>query len=382
MAFHPRFIVILSLVLSAFAALNLFIGWNAMEWLDIADVPYSPGWFWSILFVVAFAYVVARFKLPKAIAPIGRLLKIVGSYYIFLFEMAVIFALIADIAGLAVYGFGGNVDAFIQGAGAVVIVLFILLLAVGTRNAFSPVVRKYELEIDKAGGAEKTWMIAVASDIHLGNVIGNRHLRKLIERVEAMKPDLILLPGDVIDDSIEPFLRNQMSKTLGMLRAKYGVYAVLGNHEYYGGHIPEYIEEMRKVGIRVMQDETEEIADSLYIVGRKDKTAESPQLGGRKPVAELVEGLDHAKPIILLDHQPTMFQQAADAGVDLMLSGHTHRGQFAPNHWITRRVFELDWGYMRKHAMHVIVSSGFGLWGPPIRIGSQSEIIQVTLNFK
>ena len=382
MAFHPRFIVILTLVLSAFALLNLFIGWNATLWLDAANVPYTAGWFWSILFVVAFAYMAARFKLPKALAPVGRLLKIVGSYYIFLFEMAVIFTLIADIAGVAVYWAGGNPDAYMQAAGAVIIVLFVLLLALGTRNAFSPVVRKYDLTIDKQGGAAKSWTIAVASDIHLGNIIGNRHLRKLVDRVDAMKPDLILLPGDVIDDSIEPFLRNRMSKTLGMLKAKYGVFAVLGNHEYYGGHIPEYIEEVRKVGIRVMQDETAEIADSLYIVGRKDKTAEAQKQGGRKPVSELVDGLDHRKPIILLDHQPTMFQQAADAGVDLMLSGHTHRGQFAPNHWITKRVFELDWGYMRKHAMHVIVSSGFGLWGPPIRIGSRSEIIHITLNFQ
>lgn len=382
MAFHPRFVVILSLVLTVFTGLNLFIGWNATLWLDAADVSYSPGWFWSILFVVAFSYIAARFKLPKALAPVSRLLKIVGSYYIFLFEMAVIFTLIADIAGVAIYAAGGNVDAYAKAAGAVIVVLFLLLLALGTRNAFSPVVRQYELTVDKEGGAAKTWSIAVASDIHLGNIIGNRHLRKLIDRVEAMKPDLILLPGDVIDDSIEPFLRNNMSQTLGELKAKYGVFAILGNHEYYGGHIPEYIEEVRKVGIRVMQDEVAEIADSLYIVGRKDKTAEAQKLGGRKPVAELVEGLDHSKPILLLDHQPTMFQQAADAGVDLMLSGHTHRGQFAPNHWITRRVFELDWGYMRKQAMHVIVSSGFGLWGPPIRIGSRSEIIHVTLNFK
>lgn len=382
MTLHPRVIVILSLLLTAFAGLNLFIGWNAALWMDTANVPYSGRWFWSILFIAAFAYVIARFPLPKTIAPLGRLLKIVGSYYIFLFQMSVIAVLIADIAGVAVLWSGGDVDTYVKGAGAVIIVLFVWLLAVGTRNAFSPVVRKYELTIDKEGGEAKEWTIAVASDIHLGNIIGNRHLRKLITRVDGMKPDLIMLPGDVIDDSIEPFLRNNMSKTLGMLKAKHGVYAVLGNHEYYGGHIPEYIEEMSKVGIRVMQDETAEIAGSLYIVGRKDKTAEARQFGGRKPVAELVEGLDHSKPIILLDHQPTMFQQSADAGVDLMLSGHTHRGQFAPNNWITKRIFELDWGYMRKHAMHVIVSSGFGLWGPPIRIGSRAEIIHVTLNFR
>ena len=82
-----------------------------------------------------------------------------------------------------------------------------------------------------------------------------------------------------------------------------------------------------------------------------------------------------------MDHQPYAFGTAADAGADLLLCGHTHRGQFAPNHLITRRLFELDWGYMRKSALHVLVSSGFGTWGPPIRLFSRSEVLFVTLNF-
>ncbi|MFD0670196.1 metallophosphoesterase [Cohnella sp. GCM10027633] len=382
MAANPRFVVMLTFMLAVFAGLNVYIGWNITLWLDAADIPYEAAAFWPVLLFLAFGYVIGRIPLPGALRPAARLIKIIGSYYIYLFEIGLLLTVIADIGGLAVRIAGGDTDAYAQWAGYAVVAIAVASLVIGTRNAFSPVVRDYELTIDKEGGVAREWTIAVASDIHLGNVIGNRHLRKLVARVDAMKPDLILLPGDVIDDSIEPFLRNGMSKTLGRLRAKHGVYAVLGNHEYYGGHIPEYIEEMRKVGIRVLQDETAEVADCLYVVGRKDKTAEAPQFGGRRSVAELTEGLEKTKPIVLLDHQPTMFQQAADAGVDLMLSGHTHRGQFAPNHWVTKRVFELDWGYMRKQAMHVVVSSGFGLWGPPIRIGSRSEIIRVTLKFR
>ena len=83
-----------------------------------------------------------------------------------------------------------------------------------------------------------------------------------------------------------------------------------------------------------------------------------------------------------MDHQPYHLDKAADAGADVMLSGHTHRGQMAPNHLITRRLFELDWGYLRKGNLHAIVSSGFGTWGPPIRLGSRSEIIELTIHFK
>ena len=120
--------------------------------------------------------------------------------------------------------------------------------------------------------------------------------------------------------------------------------------------------------------------NGLYIVGRKDKTAEH-SAEGRKPLASLMEGIDLAQPIIVMDHQPYQLDLAAAAGVDVNLSGHTHRGQIAPNHLFTRRIFELDWGYLRKGNLHAIVSSGFGTWGPPIRLGSQSEIIELTIHF-
>lgn len=191
-----------------------------------------------------------------------------------------------------------------------------------------------------------------------------------------MKPDVILLAGDVLDDSIEPFIRNRMSEQLKLLKARHGVYAVLGNHEYYGGSIKEYTELMDSIGIKVLQDEVVETA-GVYIVGRKDKTAEAMEAGGRLSVSSLLEGLDLSRPVIMMDHQPTGFDLAAKAGVDILLSGHTHRGQIAPNHWITKRLFELDWGYLLKEKMHVIVSSGYGTWGPPIRLASRSELIKL-----
>ncbi|MNI67483.1 putative metallophosphoesterase [compost metagenome] len=181
----------------------------------------------------------------------------------------------------------------------------------------------------------------------------------------------------MLDDSIEPFIRNRMSEQMKQLKARYGVYAVLGNHEYYGGSIPEYTRVMADIGIKVLQDEVVETA-GVYIVGRKDKTAEAME-GGRMSVSALLEGLDHSRPVIMMDHQPTGFGIAAEAGVDVLLSGHTHRGQIAPNHWITKRLFELDWGYLLKEKLHVIVSSGYGTWGPPIRLASRSELIKLEI---
>jgi predicted MPP superfamily phosphohydrolase len=310
-------------------------------------------------------------------------LKVIGSYYIFIMEVGFLLFLLEDLIGLFVRWAGGNWEDYTLYAGGSILVIIVILFVIGSRNAWSPIVREYELEVNKpTASGKKEWTVAVASDLHLGNVVGRRHLRRLVDRVNAMNPDLILLPGDVIDDTIEPFMRNKMSSLLSELKAKYGIYAVLGNHEYYGGHIEQYVKEMEKIGIKVLRDETVEIAGELYVAGRKDKTAESAEPTKRLGVSELLFPLDKSKPVILMDHQPTKFGLAADAGADVLLSGHTHRGQFAPNHLFTRRLFELDWGYIRKGTMHVVVSSGFGTWGPPIRIGSRSEIYQLKIRLQ
>lgn len=287
-----------------------------------------------------------------------------------------------DLVGWICHLAGADSKAYIPILGWATVVLLGIFLLRGSYNAWSPVVRKYEVAVAKKPkpGTPKKYTIAVASDIHLGNIVGNRYLAKLTGLLNGLKPDLTLLVGDVLDDSIEPFLRNKMSNEMKKLSAKYGVFAVLGNHEYYGGHVDRYVKEMSEIGIPVLRDEVVSVADgAIYIAGRKDLTAVRMDPEGRLSVSDLLTPLDHTKPIVLLDHQPYAFDKAQEAGADLLLCGHTHRGQFAPNHFITKRLFELDWGYMLKEKMHVIVSSGFGSWGPPIRLASRSEVIHIEL---
>lgn len=379
---QPRMIFMLVFILLAYSAMNYYIGWHFEEWMQGVGVSYQPEIYWPILGLAAFGFLIGRIPMIRPLQPVSRFVKVVGSYYIFIFEYAFLLFIVSDVIALVISLLGFSTETYHLYAGTMVLAVLGAAMMIGTFNAWNPIVRKHTLVVNKKAAAAKEWTIAVASDIHLGNVVGNRHLTRLVKRVNAMNPDLILLPGDVIDDSIEPFIRNQMSRTLEQLKAKHGIYAVLGNHEYYGGHIEEFVSQMRSIGIPVLRDERVEIANSLYVAGRKDKTAETADPDGRLSAGELLAGMDLAKPVIMMDHQPTKFQQAADAGVDLLLCGHTHRGQFAPNHWITKKLFELDWGYMMKDAMHVIVSSGFGSWGPPIRIASRSEIIQVKLILK
>lgn len=357
---------------------NVYIGWH----LSILLQAWLPGMntaaYWTVFLVISFSYMIGRVPLPQALRPVGRLFKVIGSYYLACMEFAVIMLPLTDLLYGVLALAGANLSAFVTEAGTTVLVLLAVFLIWGSRNAWSTVVRTHRLKVDKSIGTSVPLTVAVASDLHLGNIVGNRHLRRMVREMNAMNPDIILLAGDVLDDSIEPFLRNGMEQQLKQLKARYGVYAVLGNHEYYGGSIAQYSEVMRSVGIQVLQDEVVETS-GVYVVGRKDKTAEAMEAGGRLSVEALLEGLDRSKPILMMDHQPTGFGIASEAGVDVLLSGHTHRGQIAPNHWITRRLFELDWGYLLKNKLHVIVSSGYGTWGPPIRLASRSELIKLEL---
>lgn len=369
-----RFILFLLL----FLVLNVYIGWHGAVYLQHIGVMPPAAVYWLIYFIIALSYLLARLRfLPR---PVRRALKVAGSYYFAVFEFALMLLPFADLAAALLHVSGITRGIPVLTLGTVVLVVIIAMMLRGSWNARSPITRTYDIFIPKPAGTLRQLKIAVASDIHLGDIVGNRHLQRLVDRVRDMQPDLILLPGDVIDDDIAPFIRHNMSEVMRQLQAPLGVYAVLGNHEYYGGHIEEYVKQMERIGIRVLRDESVLAGGSVYIVGRKDRTAEASS--GRMPVKELMAEVDRTLPAILMDHQPYGFAQAAEAGADVLLSGHTHRGQFAPNHWFTRRLFELDWGYMKKEQMHVVVSSGFGTWGPPIRIASRSEIVELNVRFQ
>ncbi|CAM3870320.1 metallophosphoesterase [Cohnella lubricantis] len=367
-------------ILLIFIALSLYVGWHGALLLSAVSPGYSRPAYWIVFAIVAFSYLLGRLPLRPRL--FFRLLKVIGSYYFAVFEFAILLLIAIDVIAAIVRLSGAYHEAFVPIAGGCVLLVLIALLLWGSRNAWSPVIRSYDIEVDKTAGGLSTLKIAIVSDIHLGNLVGNRHLDRLLSLVNGWQPDVVLLAGDVIDDTIEPFVRNGMAKKLAQLKARYGVYAVLGNHEYYGGHIEEYVKRMKEIGIPVLRDETVWIADAIQLAGRKDKTAESMDPEGRLPIGELTAYLDRSLPIVVMDHQPYGYDQAEVAGVDILVSGHTHRGQFAPNHWITGRLFELDWGYLRKGDMHAFVSSGFGTWGPPIRLASRSELIHLTVRLK
>ncbi|WP_127588628.1 metallophosphoesterase [Paenibacillus koleovorans] len=379
---RARFALILTSILVVFTGIHYYVGWNLLNWLDRIwpGIPHAA--FWSLFWLIAFSYVLAR--LAERFMPhrVSSLLKIVGAWWMAaLFYLFLLMPLV-DLIALVFHLAGADPDAYIPWLGGVASVLVLALLAKGVWNAWNPIVRTYEIAIDKEAGGLKELTVAAASDLHLGSLVRKRYLNVLVDKLTEMKPDLILLPGDILDDSFVPFVRQGMAESMARLRARFGIFAVLGNHEYFGGHIADYVRTMRDIGIEVLMDRTVRIGDHFYVAGRKDKTAERMPGGGRLSHEALLAEVDKALPVFLLDHQPYGFDSAAASGVDVMLSGHTHRGQMTPNHLITRRLFELDWGYKQKGRLHAVVSSGYGTWGPPIRLGSRSEIIRLVIRFR
>ncbi|MGG4142180.1 metallophosphoesterase [Paenibacillus algorifonticola] len=379
----PRLIGTIALILFIFVAINAYIGWNGWLYLSALTSLDNPLPYAIAVAIISISYIIGRLLQPVApLRKIGRVFKLIGSYWLAVMEYAVLLLPPANLIYWLLTKLGISASAALLAVGSVVAVIMLAILLRGSWNAWSPVVRTYSITIAKPAGSRTSLRIGMASDIHLGTIVGKRHLARLAKAMEHMKPDLILLPGDIIDDDIAPYLDENMSEVMKRLRAPLGVYAVLGNHEYYGGHIARFIAEMDAVGIRVLLDESVKMDDGFYIIGRKDLTAKRSDPEGRQSVKELVAALDASLPLIMMDHQPSDLEQASLQGIDLSLSGHTHRGQMMPNHLFTRRLFELDWGFLQKGQLHAIVSSGFGTWGPPLRIGSRAEIIQLNVEFR
>jgi len=264
-----------------------------------------------------------------------------------------------------------------------IIVIFgvVITLLAGHVNALTPRIRTLELSIPKDAGTLKTLNIVLASDIHLGTIIGRKRLEQLISRVNALNPDLILLPGDIVDEDLAPVIKQNLGEHLIRFKSTFGVYAIMGNHEYIGGAEEAYAY-LSNHGVTVLRDRVIKLDNSLYLVGREDRSMQRFTGRTRKPLPELMIPVDKRLPVILMDHQPFHLEEGENNGADLQISGHTHHGQLWPNNYVTNLVYELSWGYKKRGNTHVCVSSGYGGWGPPVRIGNRPEIVNIRLRFQ
>jgi predicted MPP superfamily phosphohydrolase len=312
------------------------------------------------------------------------ILNIIGGFWMAFMLYAFLSLLISDILSpiLRLTGFlsGHNLPDFRKWSFLVTLVLSAGLITFGFINAISPVVKKYNIVINKPAGEIKTFRIAAVSDIHLGSIIRKRSIKKLSGMLKEINPDIVLLLGDIVDGEIGPVLRDDLLSYFTCPKCRDGLYAITGNHEYIGGAattIP-YIE---KHGTRILKDEVITLEGGIQLIGRLDRDGSRFNRKERAPLSELMKQVDTTKPVILLDHQPLRLGETVKAGVDLQLSGHTHNGQLWPINYITKMIYEISYGYRKIGNTQFIVSSGFGLWGPRVRSGSRAEVLEINITF-
>jgi hypothetical protein len=382
-----KMIVFLLVVLGVYGLANFYIlrrGWQALS-----GYPFPRTAFLVVFGLLILAYPLGRVLDGASRGVVSDILIRSGSFYMALMLHLFFLLVVVDVFRLANAFLNFFPKGFAADPHKTGLIVFITVIGIGLGvvaggyvNALHLRLRTIEIDIDKPAGAGfRTLNIAMASDIHLGTVTGSRRLEKVVGRLNALEPDIVLLPGDIVDESVSRAEEEKMISCLRSIHAPLGVFSVPGNHEVYGG-LEKNLEYLRRGGVRVLQDEAVLVDEAFVLAGRKDPTILQSK-ERRMPIREILEktGADPKLPIILLDHQPVRLMEAVDAGIDLQLSGHTHAGQLFPLNLINKKIWEKYWGYLRKGKTQYYISCGVGTWGPPVRTGSIPEIVRIKVSF-
>lgn len=255
--------------------------------------------------------------------------------------------------------------AWLTGNGATMAGLFgtiaIVLIAGGIhyKNKY-----REELTLRTEKPLQRPLTVVLASDLHLGYSNRKAELARWVDLINAEKPDLVLFGGDIVDIQLRPLVEGHFEEEFARIKAP--IYTILGNHEYIG-HEPEAEQFFADAGITLLRDSVARF-EGLTLIGRDDRSNRD-----RKALAALTP--DTQDFTILLDHQPYHLEEAEQAGIDFQFSGHTHRGQVWPLNWLTDAMYEKSWGHHQRGSTRYYVSSGLGIWGPKIRIGTRSEYL-------
>jgi predicted MPP superfamily phosphohydrolase len=238
--------------------------------------------------------------------------------------------------------------------------------------------QNYSITIDKKSSHFDHVKIVLIADLHLSDMTGSDFVKRVAERINSLDADLVLIPGDILDRGTD-HLRFDYAHDFRQLKTNYGIYSVTGNHEYYGDMVKTRAF-LDKAGIHLIEDSSVVIDNGLVIVGRNDRNVTGE--AGRKPLFSLMESVDKALPVILMDHSPFNLEQAAENNIALQLSGHTHHGQLFPINILTSMIYQKSRGYLRIGNTQYIVTSGLGFWGPMIRTSALPEIVVIDVNFR
>jgi predicted MPP superfamily phosphohydrolase len=371
---------------TVYTTLNYYVfirGWQFLASYPSLKIPYT-----LLFIIIAYGYVLAK-MLYRSLPPIMYDIIIgVGAIWFAFLAYFIISLLLIDIIRLLNSWLNffptlinNNYETVKKITGLSVILIVSLIVFLGNLNKRDIKIKELEIDLPKGNSKISELNVVMASDIHLSPIDGERLLSRIVEKMNSLNPDIILLAGDIVDDKAVILDQRNIGESFKRLKPKYGVYSINGNHEFIN-EVESSVKYAEQFGIKFLRDSYELIDSSFYVIGREDSSMIQFTGKQRKSLNEIVKNLDHKYPKILLDHTPFKLEQAEQNGIDLQLSGHTHHGQIWPANIITSMIYELSWGYLKKGKTHYYVSSGAGTWGPPVRTGSSSEIVNLKVKFE
>lgn len=240
-------------------------------------------------------------------------------------------------------------------------------------------VKEVQVPLPRLPAALDGTTIVQITDVHIGPTLGRSFIEELVTKINALAPDVVAITGDLVDGSVEEI--GEAVRPLGQLRARHGVYFVTGNHEYYAGAVP-WVEFLNSIGVRVLRNERVRIGTteaSYDLAGVDDYSSQGLAPGHGPDLAQALAGRDPSRELVLLAHQPRAIGEAANLGVGLQISGHTHGGQIWPWRYLVYLQQPFVSGLAREKDTWIYVSCGTGYWGPPMRLGAPAEITKVVL---
>lgn len=342
---------------------------------------------------------VIAFLLPKSAVAI--VIRRISTYWIGIMLYSLLYVVLFDLLRLiAKHTKLKNTLLFSRGSvisiGSVVVACAVVTCLYGIFNARNIKVNEYSVTVNKSCGSDKHLKAVLVADLHMGYAIGVDHITNMVEKINQQDADIVIIAGDIFDNSYDGMDDPEGIKAqLKSIKSKYGVYAVYGNHDIdekilmgftfdWGGkqlHNEKMTNFMKECNIKLINDESVLINDEFYLVGRRDTDKPGTEDGTRAEVSELTKDLDKTKPIFVLSHEPDELQKTADAGADIDFSGHTHDGQLFPGNLTIGLFWENPCGMIKKDNMYSIVTSGVGVYGTFMRVGTDAEICSVDIDF-
>ncbi len=355
-------------LIMALSVMLLMLGYVAWHVWRILPLPTPVKVVIVILMAVATGCMVFQFKSDEL--PLGAataIYEIGNSWLVIMFYLLMAFLLL-DLGRL----FHLVPATWLKGNGTTSLVIAVVMLVTFIAgNIHYHNKSRQEINLKTEKHLDRPLKLVMMSDLHAGFHNRRSEIGRWVDLVNAEHADLILIAGDLIDGNVRPLQAQGTAQELQRLNAP--AVMCLGNHEYITG-IDKSLALLKETGISVLRDDTTSIL-GLTIIGRDDRSNRM-----RQSVKSLTQGTDTTRYTILLDHQPYGLEEAEHNGIDLQLSGHTHRGQVWPLNWVTQAMYECDYGSWRRGKTEYYVSSGIGIWGGKFRIGTSSEYVVINLS--